>query len=79
MFRPFMLKANWLKTIAFNFRMLPFEQAIHLPLLLFGKIDISGCEGRIKLAPPLVAAQIRLGRLLLVINFPYGDIIIRRE
>lgn len=52
MFRPFMLKANWIKTIAFNFRMLPFEQAIHLPILLFGKVDISNCEGCVKLAPP---------------------------
>lgn len=52
MFRPFMLKANWFKTIVFNFRMLPFQQAIHLPILLFGKVDISNCEGCVKFAPP---------------------------
>lgn len=41
------LKINWLKTIIFNFRMLPFEQALHLPILLYGRIDISGCTGNV--------------------------------
>lgn len=47
-----MLRANWLKTIFFNLKKLPFKQAIHLPILLFGKVDISMCEGTIKIAPP---------------------------
>lgn len=34
-------KINWLRTIYFNFKNLPFKQAIHLPILLYhpGRID----------------------------------------
>ena len=45
-FKKYMLSANWLKTIAFNFKMFPVRQAIHLPVLLFGKVNISECKGR---------------------------------
>lgn len=40
-----MLSANWMKTIAFNFKMFPFRQAIHLPVLLFGNVDTKDCQG----------------------------------
>lgn len=40
-------KANWVKTIIFNFKMLPLADAIHFPILLHGKVDISKCTGRI--------------------------------
>ena len=39
------LRINWLKTILFNFKMLPFGQAIHIPIVLYGKIDIKDCVG----------------------------------
>lgn len=41
------LKVNWVKTIIFNFKMLPCKQAIYLPIILYGKVDISGCVGRV--------------------------------
>lgn len=41
------LKVNWLKTIIFNFKMLPFKQALLLPIILYGRIDISGCCGKV--------------------------------
>lgn len=44
-FHKFMLSANWPKTIAFNLRMFPLRQAIHLPVLLFGNVDIRDCKG----------------------------------
>ena len=34
------LQANWIKTIYLNFRILPFLQALHLPILLFGKTNL---------------------------------------
>lgn len=40
--------ANVLKTIQFNFRMLPWRDAIHLPIWLYGKMDISCSNGRIE-------------------------------
>lgn len=41
------LKVNWIKTIIFNFKMLPFRQALYLPIMLYGRIDINGCNGKI--------------------------------
>lgn len=39
---------NWRKTIVFNFRMLPYDIAKHLPIFLYGKVDISRCTGKIE-------------------------------
>ncbi len=36
----FLLSANWVKTVLFNFRMLPFCDAIHFPVIFFGRCDI---------------------------------------
>lgn len=38
-----------LKTAWFNFKMLPFEQAIHLPILLYGKTSFRGLRGGVKI------------------------------
>ena len=49
------LKINWIKTILFNFEMLPFRQAIHFPVVLYGKMDIKDCKsGRVELITPRV-------------------------
>lgn len=37
----FYLQANWIKTLYFNFKMLPFNQAKKMPILLFGKCKIN--------------------------------------
>ena len=44
-YRKYMWTVNWWKTIVFCFRMFPLRQAIHLPVLLFGDVDISRCKG----------------------------------
>ena len=45
----FLLHANVMKTIIFNFRMLPREQAIRLPIWLYGRIHIGERMGGVKL------------------------------
>jgi acetyltransferase-like isoleucine patch superfamily enzyme len=40
--------ANLFKTIYFNFRVMPFQEAIRLPIWLFGKIEIPVCTGNVK-------------------------------
>lgn len=37
----FYIQANWIKTLYFNFKLLPFKQAIKCPILLFGKCDVN--------------------------------------
>ena len=44
----FLKNVNWTQTIRFNFRMLPFQEAKHLPIWLYGKVDISHCCGKIQ-------------------------------
>lgn len=39
---------NMIKTVMFNFKLLPFNEAIHLPIFLYGEVDISQCTGQIK-------------------------------
>ena len=36
----FYIQANWVKTLYFNFKLLPFKQAIKCPVLLFGKCAV---------------------------------------
>lgn len=40
--------ANCYKTVLFNFRMLPYKEAMRLPIWLYGKVDISRSTGSIQ-------------------------------
>lgn len=42
---------NIVKTIYFNFRLLPFSEAIKLPIWLYGTVNISSCCGQILWLP----------------------------
>ena len=42
-----LLRANTLKTIIFNFRMLPWRQAMRLPILLYENVDFQLTTGKI--------------------------------
>lgn len=52
---------NILKTIYFNFKMLPFRQALKLPVLLYGKVKIIRTTGRILLNAPVSRGMIKIG------------------
>lgn len=54
---------NVLKTLWFNFRYLPFSQALKLPIYLYGKFSIPNCrKGRINLKPTFISqGMIMLG------------------
>ena len=43
----FYLRANWIKTVCFNFKILPFKDAVKMPILLFGHVDVV-CTKRAK-------------------------------
>lgn len=43
----FLTTANWYKTILFNFKMLPFNEAMRMPIWLYGCVDISRSTGKI--------------------------------
>lgn len=50
-FFEFLWETNCVKTILFNFSILPFKQALRLPIWLYGKVDISKRSGQIKWLP----------------------------
>lgn len=56
-----LLKCNLIKTIEFNFKMLPFRQAKKLPVLFYGKTDFRSLRGEVKLKGPVSTAMIRVG------------------
>lgn len=40
-----LFKANILQSCIFNFKMLPFRDALHFPILLYGKVSLPKCSG----------------------------------
>ena len=54
---------NWVATLYFNFRMLPFSQAIHLPFDFCHGVRFESLQGRVVLnaATPLHRAMVRVG------------------
>jgi acetyltransferase-like isoleucine patch superfamily enzyme len=41
---------NLLKTILFNFKLLPFRQAIYLPIFLYGRVSLNKTSGSVSVA-----------------------------
>ena len=56
-----LLKINILKTIRLNFKLLPFVQAVKLPIILLGRMDIDKCKGKIILTGPIKTGIVRVG------------------
>lgn len=53
---------NWLSSIYLNFKMLPFRQAVHLPLDCYGKVRFENLTGKIILKPTQVyRGMIKIG------------------
>ncbi len=55
-------QVNWLKTIYFNFKMLPFKSAVKLPVMIFAKTKISSLKGKINITSSVSHAMIKIGR-----------------
>jgi len=55
-------KVNWVKTIYINFKMLPFEQARHLPIIIFGKCSIQSLSGKIIFSSRIQFGMLGLGQ-----------------
>ncbi len=52
---------NWLKTLYINFKMLPFKEAVQLPILIWGgcRLDLKG--GSIKFDTPIKRGILKIG------------------
>ena len=49
----FVSKVNWIKTLYFNFRKFPFDVAIKLPLIFYGKVKFQSIRGEIIINAPI--------------------------
>lgn len=54
---------NWLRTIYFNFRTLPFKQAIKLPIYIYGKPLFNNLSGKILLKCPIKKGMIKINKI----------------
>lgn len=57
-----LLKTNILKTLLVNFRLLPFHQAIKLPLFVYGNFMLRSSEGHVVINGNIHSGMIKIGR-----------------
>ena len=58
----FFFSINWLKTLYFNFRMLPFKQAKKLPFYFYGSVKFSSLKGKVKIEAPIKRGMVGFGQ-----------------
>lgn len=54
-------KLNIIKTLMFNFKVLPFKQAIKLPFFLYGKVFLHNLSGEVSIDGDIRNGMIRIG------------------
>lgn len=52
---------NFVKTIIFNFKMLPFRQAIRLPIYFYGRVKFRSLKGTVKIEGKVKTGMIKVG------------------
>ena len=62
------LRVNWLKTIYFNFRLLPLKVAYRLPVIIYGKIKLKTLKGTLVINAPIRMGIVQFGKA--VDDFP---------
>ena len=53
---------NWCKTIYFNFKTLPFQTAIKLPVMIYGPVSFTKLKGKINIQAEVKTGMIGLGQ-----------------
>ena len=56
-----LFRCNLLKTLFFNFKMLPFREAIKLPVLFYGRTDFRSLKGKIEIKGRIYTGKIQVG------------------
>lgn len=57
-----LVKVRWIKTLRVNFGLLPFEQAIKLPILITGKLIIDSLKGKVIFHCPIKFGLVLMGK-----------------
>ena len=56
-----LLKCNLIKTVTFNFKMLPFREALRFPVFFYGKVDLRSLKGKVKIDHTVYPGMIKIG------------------
>ena len=58
----FQLSVNWVKTLYFNFKKLPFNIAAKLPVYFYGSVKFTSLKGKITIDAPIKRAMVGFGQ-----------------
>ena len=58
-----LFRTNLIKTIILNFKLFPMNIAKKLPIVLLGKVNISGCTGHVGFSEPIYTGMVIIGEL----------------
>jgi len=53
---------NWIKTLYFNFKLLPLQQASKLPVVFYGAVTFRGLKGKLVINKPLKFGMVGFGQ-----------------
>lgn len=73
----FFSSINWIKTLYFNFKMLPFHDAIKFPVFFFGPVKFTSLKGKVVINSPLRSNIISFGFNLEMIRTRIGNAEVR--
>lgn len=59
-----LLRLNIYKTLRVNFALLPFNQAIKLPIVVLGRLRLDGLQGRVVFDCPVKYATVMIGKCM---------------
>ena len=57
-----LFNCNIIKTLYINFKLIPFKQALKLPILIYGKMSFRSMKGKIIIDSAIYPGMIRIGR-----------------
>lgn len=58
----FFFSINWIKTLYFNFKMLPFDTAKKLPIYFYGSVKFTSLKGTVQIEGPINRGMIGFGQ-----------------
>ncbi|MEO8773841.1 MAG: transferase [Gelidibacter sp.] len=58
----FLFSINWIKTVYFNFKMLPFDTARKLPIYFYGSVKFTSLKGTVQIDAPIKRGMIGFGQ-----------------
>lgn len=58
----FLISINWISTLYFNFKMLPYNQAKKLPFIFYGKVTFTSLKGRVIISVPAKFGMVGFGQ-----------------